>query len=59
MRLIFIGTIPIGILIVEVMMASYSKEETTPKTSSNLQPETPPIMVLRPPQVMEATPPTC
>jgi len=32
-RRIFIGSIPIDILIAEVMMTSYSEEVTTPKTA--------------------------
>jgi len=59
MRWIFIGTIPIDILIAEVMMASYSEEETVPKTPKLkfIKPSTSstPTMVPRPLQIDKAT----
>jgi len=60
-RRIFIGSVPIDIPIVEVMMTSYSEEVTTPKTAKVkfVKPSTSstPVMVPRTLQVKEATPP--
>ena len=60
-RRIFIGSVPIDIPIVEVMMTSYSEEVTTPKATKVkfVKPSTSstPVMVPRTLQVKETTPP--
>jgi len=60
-RRIFIGSVPISIPVVEVMMTSYSDEVTTPKAAKVkfVKPLTSstPVMVPRTLQVKETTPP--